>query len=384
MAGHGEPPEGTPEGTPDGSADDEYRSVVFDESFVRAARLQEYSAQERMADRGPAVRSVGVLGPGQAYGARNGPRQLLALFVLIALAFGTAVYLGFRGPYRAPGPQAVDRLTMTVVPLAPASAVQGGTAAALLAKSPAARYGSGAAGITLPRAKDTADYSQSQVVAALTIAKEYLVASSLDPQVLSGAERASVRALIAPQETAQFDYSFAAPAADGLHDPAGWLVSFDPAKVRQAGDGVRVHGVLRYRETDDQALEVTSDHTFVYALRPAGAAATGAAAASTSLFTVHRELRFRFDREDLAKHRTELVDSQVGAGPEACSSAVGKSFSPLLAGQKAPAGDHAGSLDPFTTQDLKGALCGVLATPSAAGAGASPSATAPGTPPPAV
>ena len=36
--------------------EDEYRSVVFDESFVRAARLQEFSAQERIADHAPAVR----------------------------------------------------------------------------------------------------------------------------------------------------------------------------------------------------------------------------------------------------------------------------------------------------------------------------------------
>lgn len=382
MAGHGEPPEGPPEGAPDGPSDDEYRSVVFDESFVRAARLQEFSARERMGEQGHAVRSVRALGPVQAPSGRNGPRQLLALFVLIALAFGTAVYLGFRQPYRVPGPQAVSRLTMTVVPLAPAGAVPGGTAAALLAKSPAARFATGAAGITMPsHTSGTADYSQSQVVAALTIAKEYLVASSLDPQVLTGAERGSVRALIAPQETAQFDRSFAAPEADGLHDPAGWLVSFDPHTVRQATSGVRVHGALAYRETEDQALEVTSDHTFVYALQPAGAAATGpAAAAHASLFTVHRELLFRFDREDLARHRAELVDSEVDAGPEACSAAAGRTFRPLLAGQKAPAADRAGTVDPFAPGDLKGALCGVLTTSPAPGAGASASASASSSP----
>ena len=48
MGGPGEPPEGTPEG-PSG-AEDEYRSIVFDESFVRAAPLQEYSARERITD----------------------------------------------------------------------------------------------------------------------------------------------------------------------------------------------------------------------------------------------------------------------------------------------------------------------------------------------
>ncbi|MDR3036349.1 MAG: hypothetical protein LBV78_25185, partial [Kitasatospora sp.] len=64
-----EPPGGTPEG---GSNDDEFRSVVFDESFVKAARIQEYSARERQDDATRPVRIRHVLPGGLA-------RQAVAL-----------------------------------------------------------------------------------------------------------------------------------------------------------------------------------------------------------------------------------------------------------------------------------------------------------------
>ncbi|CAM5699369.1 putative protein OS=Streptomyces violarus OX=67380 GN=FHS41_003555 PE=4 SV=1 [Streptomyces violarus] len=98
MGGPGDPPEGTPEGAP-GGGEDEYRSVVFDESFVRAARLG-VSAQERISDHAPAVRRVAPLRRGLS-------RQALVLVLLIVFAFGTALYMGVRHPYQ--GPAAEER-----------------------------------------------------------------------------------------------------------------------------------------------------------------------------------------------------------------------------------------------------------------------------------
>ena len=49
-----------------GGGEDEYRSVVFDESFVRAARLQEFSAQERMDDHAPRRTQPPALGAAAA------------------------------------------------------------------------------------------------------------------------------------------------------------------------------------------------------------------------------------------------------------------------------------------------------------------------------
>ncbi|MGW3203485.1 SCO2583 family membrane protein [Streptomyces sp. NPDC001135] len=356
MGGPADPPEGTPEGGPPGG-EDEYRSVVFDESFVRAARIQEYSAQERMADHAPAVRRRPPLHRGLT-------RQVLILVLLIAVAFVTAVYMGVRHPYSTPqARRTVEPLRMTVIPLAPTGKVPGSTdAESLYAHSPAAPYAVGAEGIPLPASHSTAHFSDSQVVSALTTAKDYVVRSSLYPEVLTGRQVHPARSLLDAGQLDQFDQSIHHPAADGRHAATGWLVRLDPSRVQLADDRIRVQGDLQATETDSGALEVTADHTFVYALRPARAAAN----AAVSLFTVRRELTFRFTRDDLRTHQVQLVTSYVQAGPLACAEDSTAYLRPLLAGQTARAGGPAGT-DPYRT-DSPAALCGTLA------AGAQPTA----------
>ncbi|KAA0932206.1 MULTISPECIES: SCO2583 family membrane protein [Streptomyces] len=349
MDGPGEPPEGTSEGAP-GNGEEEYRSVVFDESFVRAARLQEFSAQERIGDHTPAVRRRPPVRRGLL------SRQALVLIVLITVAFGTAIYMGVRHPYQTPAAQHPEPLRMTVIPLAPQSAVPGtADVDALYAHSPADQFRIGAEGITLPASRRTAHFSDSQVVTALTTAKDYLVQSSLDPDVLTGDANRPVRILLDPQQLDQFDQSFQHPTADGRHAPTGWLVRFDPARSELADPKIRVQGTLTAAETDSDTLEVSSDHTFVYALRPTGADGK----AEASLFTVRRELHFRFDRDDLRMHQAELVVSYVQAGPLACAEDTTSRLRPLLAGETARAGGPAGT-DPFATGSAT-ALCGSLA-----------------------
>ncbi|OKH91018.1 hypothetical protein [Streptomyces uncialis] len=347
MGGPGDPPPGTPEGGP---GEDEYRSVVFDESFVRAARLQEFSAEERITEHAPAVRR-------RAPQRRGGmPRQALLLVLLIAMAFVTAVYLGVRHPYDTPVVRPPGALRMTVIPLAPLSAVPGGVPSRLYAHSPAAQFRIGAEGITLPAARRTANFSDSQVVTALTTAKDYLVESSLDPDVLTGRAVRPVRILLDPEQLTQFDRSFARPATDGLHAATGWLVRFDPARAALAEPRVHVQGTLRAAETGPDTLEVSSDHTFVYALRPA----RGGPSAPASLFTVRRELLFRFDRDDLRRHQTELVMSYAQAGPLACAADWARHLRPLLAGQVPGAGTPPGT-DPYAT-GTPTSLCGTLSS----------------------
>ncbi|MFD6167671.1 SCO2583 family membrane protein [Streptomyces coeruleorubidus] len=350
MGGPGDPPEGTPEGAP-GGGEDEYRSVVFDESFVRAARLQEYSAQERISDHAPAVRRVAPLRRGLS-------RQALVLVLLIAVAFGTAIYMGVRHPYQTPAAQeTAEPLRMTVIPLAPEGKVPGtADTAYLYERSPAAQFKTGAEGVPLPASRRTAHFSDSQVVGALTTAKDYIVRSALDPDVLTGREVRAVRVLLAPDQLDQFDQSFARPTADGRHAPTGWLVRFDPSRAELADRRVRVQGTLQAAEADSSTLEVTADHTFVYALRPAGAGDK----AEASLFTVRRELHFRFDRDDLRLHQAQLVVSYVQAGPLSCAEDSTNHLRPLLAGQTAKEGGPAGT-DPYATGSAT-ALCGSLAT----------------------
>lgn len=349
MGGPGDPPEGTPEGGPSG-AEDEYRSVVFDESFVRAARLQEYSAQERMADHAPAVRRRPPLHRGLT-------RQVLILVLLIALAFSTAIYMGVRHPYSSPeARRPAEPLRMNVIPLAPQGKVPGASDAEFLyAHSRAAQFEVGAAGIPLPATRSTAHFSDSQVTAALSSARIYLVRSSLDPDVLAGRQVRSARSLLDSDQLDQFDQSFDHPAADGRHSPTGWVIRLDPSRAQLADDRIRVQGTLHAAEADSATLEVTSDTIFVYALRPTGAAA----GAPVSLFTVRRELTFRFDRDNLRVGQIQLAASYAQAGPLSCAEDAAAYLRPLLSGQTARTSAPAGT-NPFAT-DSASSLCGTLA-----------------------
>ncbi|MFI8106307.1 hypothetical protein [Streptomyces sp. NPDC086023] len=364
MAVPGDPPDGAPDGI---GGDDEYRSVVFDEDFVRAARLQEFSAQERMGEHARAVRTRPVWGGGTGSSTRR-PRQGLVLLMLVAFAFSAAVYMGLRHPYVPPPSAYTDPLTSTVVPLAPRGAVPGGRPAELYAASPADGYRVGAAGITLPAVRRTQHFTDTQVVTALTTVKDYLVQSGLDPDVLSGAAARPVRVLLDPDQQQQFDDSLARPAPDGRHAATGWLVRFDPATATVADSRVRVSGTMVYAEAGPEVLEVVTDHTFVYAVRRAGAGP-----ADASLFTVRRELRLRFDREDLEGRRAELLDAYVTAGPQDCAADPSAAFKPLLAGQR-PAGTGPAAIDPYDTAHphRTAGLCGVLATAPPTGPPASP------------
>ncbi|MCP9959061.1 SCO2583 family membrane protein [Streptomyces sudanensis] len=396
MAGSGDPPDGTPDGTPEGfpGRNEEHRPVVFDESFVRAARLQELSARERAGGGTPAVRSrpgadhedpgpalerdaeyeyaygLGRRprraarrrargrddGPGRAAGARMGA---LALVLLVAVVFA-AVHLGSRHPYRLlPDPRA-EPLRTTLVALAPTGPVPGGRPGDLYARSPAAQYRDGAAGIALPPARRTAHFSEDQVTTALTTAKDFLVRSSLDPGVLAGGTTRSVRLLLDPDQFAQFDRSVDSPAADGRHATGGWLVRFDPVRAVLADPRIRVRGTLRATEVSGDVLEVVSDHTFAYALRPPEPGPASAA----SLFTVRRELRFRFDRGDLRMHRTELVTSHLQAGPMDCSADLSGALQPLLAG-RSPATTTPPATDPYAPAPAAATrLCAALSPDS--------------------
>jgi hypothetical protein len=271
MGGRAEPPEGAPEG--DSGGEEEYRSVVFDESFVRAARIQELSAQERMSSGTRPIRRRGI---------RNGglPRQALALMLLVSLAFAAAVYMGTRHPYPEAATSSSATLTMSVIPLAPgaegiptigpspsptASATAAGTTpgstgsasggSTTASPSPSASntdswpfagtvpYDSymmvvGKAGFQLPMPHHTADFSRDQVLHALAIVANYLNTSSLTPAVLTGGDTEAVRDWLAPGQYQQFDQSVTSPQDDQEHDATGWMVRFDPSKVRLASTDV--------------------------------------------------------------------------------------------------------------------------------------------------
>lgn len=361
MSGRENPPGGTPEGVPGG--DDEYRSVVFDESFVRAARIQEYSAEERIGGGSRAVRTRPL------WRRASGSRQVLLLILVIVLAFSTAIYLGVRNPYRTESPPSAIELNMTVIPLAPASAggsspagrptssgPSPGAATKMFDSSPAAAYHSGAEGITIPATSRTDNFSQSQVLRALSLTKEYLVASSLDPDVLVGGSTSGVRKLLDPAQHDQFDSALANPSDDGQHAITGWLTRFDGSQVTLVDTNVRVGGSMRVSETGPDALTVTTDHTFVFAVRAAQSKSS-----PPMLFTVRRALTAQYDQRGLQDSHIALVRSATEAGPQSCSAETAAYFQPLLPGAKNSSGATAGT-NPYDRGRPVASVCGVLDT----------------------
>ncbi len=322
-----------------------------------------------------------------AWARLGGARQAVLLALLIVIAFGTAIYMGVRHPYRPPEPMAAEPLRSTVVPLAPDGAVPGGKPADLFARSPAAQYRIGAAGVNLPAVSRTEHFSDGQVVSALSLAKDYLVRSSIDPATLTGGSVRPVGLLLDPGQLDQFDRSLAHPADDGRHAATGWLTRFDPDQVELADTDVRVTGTLSATEVGADALEVSADFTFAYAVRPAGAgagagagtgggagarggagakAAAGQQDAAASLFTVRRELRFRISRDDLDDHRLEVLQSNLQAGPMSCSADASSTLRPLFAGQRA-GGAGPAATDPYARGRSNTGLCGKLAATSQPG-----------------
>ncbi|MEU6157634.1 hypothetical protein [Streptomyces sp. NPDC047130] len=361
MGGPGEPPDGTPDGAAGGN-EEEYRSVVFDESFVRAARLQEYSAQERLADHAPPVRP-------RPSGIRRLSRQALILALLVMLAFATAVYLGVRNPdLPSVGRRNADPVRVTVVPLAPQEAVPGASdPERLYAASPARGFESGEKGVTMPPARRTEHFTDGQVIAALAAARDYVIGSSLDPKVLMGDATRSVRVLLDPDQFDQFDRSLGettgGAAADGdrasadeATAPLGWMVRLDPTRVRLADPDIRVRGTFRVAERNAATLEVVADHVFVYALTKAGEGSGGED--RVSLFTVRREVRMRFDQDNLRLRQVRVVSASVQAGPLSCTGDPDQVLRPLLAGQRAGDAVPPGT-DPYRAASPAG-LCGTL------------------------
>ncbi|GAA2596832.1 hypothetical protein GCM10009863_07830 [Streptomyces axinellae] len=333
---------------------------MFDESFIKAARLQEFSAQERLDDEEhAAVRSR----PVSALGRRTGlgfSRQGLVLVLLIVLAFGTAIYMGIRNPYQTPPKLGSEPMRSEMLPLAPRGMVPGATAADLFEHSPAAQFRAGADGVVLPPVRRSEHFSESQVLAALTTAKDYVVESSLDPNVLTGEGVRRVRLLLNTRQQEQFDHSLDSPRNDGRHAGTAWMVRFDPARTALADPRVRVNGTLAVHEAGPNALEVVADHVFVYAVRPADAGEGEDAKRNASLFSVRREMRFHFDADDLRNHQLSVRQSSMRAGPMNCADDPSDTLSPLLAGQRAKDAGLAGT-DPYARGRSTASMCGLLA-----------------------
>jgi xanthine/CO dehydrogenase XdhC/CoxF family maturation factor len=140
-----------------------------------------------------------------------------------------------------------------------------------------------------------------------------------------------------------------------------------------------VQGSFTVPEEVDGALQLTGDHTFVYALTPVS---TDGTQQPTVLFTVRRQVVYRFTAADLAANRVELTTSATEAGPMACDAAsAARYFTPVLpttttataaASTKAsPTASTAASasptqavVDPYDQSRSAWSLCGVMSGPT--------------------
>jgi hypothetical protein len=353
MGDPGEPPEGVPEGG--SGSEDEYRSVVFDESFVRAARITELSASERLGGGAPRpIRHRIRLGT-----LASLPRQALTLLLLIVFAFGAAVYFGVTAPQRETGHGGGSQLTFQLTALTPPDPVAPADPSSPFASlAAAAGYADGSAGLGLPAARSTTHFDQAQVAAAVDTVRRYLEASELTPAVLVQGETSPVRQLVTPAEQGQFDAGVAAPNDDQHHALTGWMVRFDPMRVALATDTVKVAGSVVVNELDPSTLEITSDHTLVYALRPAGVAGNG----PVSLYTVRREVRFDLDRNDIAVSQLRVVDTVEQAGPSPCGAAQGEFLQPLAFGAAGAPSGRPGTVNPADRSHPAWQSCAVMST----------------------
>ncbi|MFD0330600.1 hypothetical protein ACFQZC_26365 [Streptacidiphilus monticola] len=340
---------------------------MFDESFVRAARIQELSASERLGG-GAGSHST------RRRGMRGLPRQALALMLLIALAFAAAVYMGVRHPYPEV-PSTATQLSIEIVPLQPGPSASPSRKAAAGAVVPSLGdpWGSATAYQTYvpfdtaqwtenPHA--TTHFTKSQVNDAMRIVWGYLGDSTDNPAVLSGRDTDAVAKWLTAGQRRQFDASISAPARDGRHELTGWMVRFNQAEWVLATTEVRVapssaHAIT-FSELEDGSLEVVSDYTSVYALLPARDPQNPQA---LTFFSVRRQIHYRLTAADIAENHVELVHSVVQAGPMACEDpGIASYLTPYAAATAAASGASAvPGVDPADHSQPADALCGRLA-----------------------
>lgn len=211
--------------------------------------------------------------------------------------------------------------------------------------SPAAQWDDGTAGIGLPEARATGWMSKGQVAQALEKTRDFLAASSLDPDVLRGKRPKKAIAMINPHQPDVQDFLAAAFRAPSKEDNPLLLFSRFDKKVRLAGDVIKTRGRITYREGERGAIEVTTDVTYVY---PVVRAAAGSKEVARTI--VRREVVMSWD--DPAKVVIEpgtfsLVSYKVDTTNGGCDTFTGY-FTPAFSAERATSRPGDGpEVDPY-------------------------------------
>ncbi|MEU6817911.1 hypothetical protein [Streptomyces sp. NPDC046860] len=165
--------------------------------------------------------------------------------------------------------------------------------------SPAARWASGPAGITMPKAETVGWMDAAEVERALARSRDFVVASGLDRGVLRGERPEKAIAQINPhQKDVQELLRVAFRTPSEKNDPLLLFSRFKPSRAHLVGDVVKTRGELTYREGERGALQVTADVTFVYPVARADAGGSVDGNDEIVRTIVRRELVLSWDDPD--------------------------------------------------------------------------------------
>ncbi|MFJ6719507.1 hypothetical protein [Streptomyces sp. NPDC091259] len=132
--------------------------------------------------------------------------------------------------------------------------------------SPASQWADGAAGIEVPEATAVGGMSVGQVADALAKAKQFLVATNLDPAVLRGERPEAALRLLDPQDEElrqHLDASLAQPTRE--RDPLSLFTRYNPAELKPVGDVVKVRGRMWVEPGKEPGrADVKADYSFVH------------------------------------------------------------------------------------------------------------------------
>jgi hypothetical protein len=204
--------------------------------------------------------------------AGSGRSLLLALmiiFVIVGGSTGLHSLLQHRQPGPSPTPPAARASASTPPPAI--------TAADPFAASPAADYADGAAGIVLPAARATGEFSAAEVAGAYLTVRKILIAANLDWPTLRGGTPAALEGLLVRQQrtwfTANLDKT-GLTKAGAYRTSRVWVASFFPGSSAFAGDIVKVRGLpirtAQAKYSGRTTLRITTDYLFVYAVESPG------------------------------------------------------------------------------------------------------------------
>lgn len=203
------------------------------------------------------------LGIGFRRRARRLAGGLSALLVLGLLAYAGTVayrYAQRREESSTASPASGVRTTASASPTPIAGPFDG---------TPAATFPVGAAGIVLPPAKRTGDFTAKQVAAGLAKVRTALVTARLDRAFMTAKDPERLARQFAPDARAGVRKDFTTETV------ASYATRLAPG-ARLTADQPRVKGDVHYRASRDatgiRVLEVTTNFVWVYAFQDAGPA----------------------------------------------------------------------------------------------------------------